>query len=67
MKLAQKAGRQARVNGNAAAGPIVDREEIAKAAYQLYLKRGRIDGHDLEDWIKAEAILRDRYGTNTAA
>jgi len=27
---------------------------IAKHAFELYEKRGRIHGHDLEDWLKAE-------------
>jgi len=31
---------------------------IAIKAYELYEQRGRVDGHALEDWIKAEAILR---------
>jgi hypothetical protein len=33
------------------------REEIAIRAYELYLARGREDGHDAEDWIAAEAQL----------
>lgn len=30
---------------------------IAMAAYQLYERRGRMDGHALEDWLQAEAIF----------
>jgi len=33
------------------------RHRIAMAAYELYERRGRIDGQDLEDWFKAEAII----------
>ena len=33
------------------------REEIAARAYQLYLRRGRIPGHDAEDWLQAEFEL----------
>jgi hypothetical protein len=33
---------------------------IAMAAYELYERRGRIDGLDLEDWFKAEAIVNGR-------
>lgn len=33
---------------------------IAMAAYKLYERRGRIDGQDLEDWFKAEAIINGR-------
>ena len=42
--------------------PVVSRDDIARVAYELYLQRGRVDGHALEDWIKAEAILRQRGG-----
>ncbi|MDE3052201.1 MAG: DUF2934 domain-containing protein [Nitrospirota bacterium] len=30
---------------------------IATKAYELYEQRGRIDGYDLDDWLKAEAII----------
>jgi hypothetical protein len=30
---------------------------IAEVAYELYEQRGRIDGHDVEDWLKAEEII----------
>lgn len=33
---------------------------IAMAAYELYELRGRVDGQDLEDWLKAEAIINGR-------
>jgi Protein of unknown function (DUF2934) len=32
-------------------------EEIARRAYELYLERGGQDGHDVEDWMRAEAEL----------
>lgn len=35
-------------------------EEIARMAYELYERRGRIDGHDLEDWFGAERIVTQR-------
>lgn len=36
-------------------------EEIARRAYRLYLERGGQDGHDVEDWLGAEAeLLHDR-------
>ena len=31
---------------------------IALKAYELYEQRGREDGHALEDWLTAEAIIR---------
>lgn len=36
------------------------REEIAQVAYQLFERRGRIPGHDLEDWLEAERIVAER-------
>jgi hypothetical protein len=36
----------------------VVRERIAKTAYDMYEQRGRQDGRDLEDWIKAEAMVK---------
>ena len=33
--------------------PIVE-HEIRLRAYDLFLQRGRADGHALEDWLKAE-------------
>jgi len=30
---------------------------IATKAYELYEQRGRLDGHDLDDWLNAEAIV----------
>jgi hypothetical protein len=36
-------------------------DEVAREAYDLYEKRGRIHGYDLEDWLKAEMIVKKRY------
>lgn len=35
-------------------------DEIAKVAYQLYLDRGCVNGHDKEDWAKAEKIVKSK-------
>jgi len=40
-----------------------NQDVIAQRAYALYLARGREDGHDLEDWLRAEQELRE---TNSA-
>jgi len=34
-----------------------DGEMIAKRAYELYLQRGSVPGHELDDWLQAEAEL----------
>ena len=37
---------------------------IHEVAYALYEARGCVDGHDLEDWLAAEAaVARDIQGT----
>ena len=41
-------------------------EEIRCRAYQIYEERGREDGHDLEDWLRAEAEITGT-ATRTAA
>jgi hypothetical protein len=32
-------------------------QEIRSRAYALYEERGREDGHDLDDWLRAESEL----------
>jgi hypothetical protein len=32
-------------------------EAISKRAYELYLQRGSVSGHELDDWLEAEAEL----------
>lgn len=33
------------------------RDEITRVAYELYLKSGKLEGHDLENWIEAERLV----------
>jgi hypothetical protein len=37
-------------------------QEIALRAFELYCERGCEDGHDLEDWLRAEQELRGQPG-----
>ncbi len=32
-------------------------EQIRRRAYELYKARGQEDGHDVEDWLQAEAEI----------
>ena len=47
----------------AARGAMPDRDELrrrtAEKAYSLYLRRDRAPGHDLEDWLEAERLVRE--------
>jgi hypothetical protein len=38
------------------------RKEIAKAAYQRAERRGFAPGHEVEDWLAAEAQVKARLG-----
>ena len=38
----------------------VRREDLQMIAYQIFLERGMEDGHDLEDWFKAEEEIARR-------
>jgi hypothetical protein len=40
--------------------PALDAQEVTRVAYELYVQRGRVDGHDFADWLKAEQIVRQR-------
>ena len=35
-------------------------EEIRRRAYELYEERGREEGHETEDWLRAEAEIMDK-------
>jgi hypothetical protein len=36
-------------------------DEIAAVARELYEKSGRVEGHDLDNWLEAEKIVKTRY------
>lgn len=40
-----------------------DRRGVARRAYELYVERGRTDGADVDDWLRAERELA-RSGTH---
>jgi DUF2934 family protein len=35
-------------------------DRISCLAYQFYLRRGKVPGHDLDDWFAAERIVLSR-------
>jgi hypothetical protein len=41
-------------------------EEIAAAAYHLYLEKGCQNGNDLDDWLRAEQLLTQKLQPQTA-
>ena len=48
-------------------GNHVDEELIKKRAYELYQERGMEDGHDMEDWLRAEEEVTTRETQSAAA
>jgi len=34
---------------------------IAQTACELYTKNGKVEGRDLENWLEAEWIVKNRY------
>jgi outer membrane protein TolC len=47
-------------------GQVTDRD-IARRAYELYEKRRREHGHDLDDWLQAERELQDAPSSTAAS
>ncbi len=43
------------------------RERIAKKAYELYEQRGREAERDVEDWLKAEELVRKEMNARRPA
>lgn len=37
-------------------------EAIRLKAYELYVERGHVHGNDIDDWVMAEQIVRQRLG-----
>jgi len=56
----QRKETQARSQAGATSGSRNQEQEIASVAYQLFVERGFEHGHDQEDWLRAEAIVKSR-------
>jgi hypothetical protein len=39
-------------------GPEELRQRVEQKAYELFERRGRDPGHDLEDWLEAERLVK---------
>jgi Protein of unknown function (DUF2934) len=40
------------------------RRQVAERAYSLYVARGRAPGHELEDWLEAERLVREELAAS---
>ena len=47
--------------GKDTGGGRLSREAIARRAFELFEKRGRRDGHDVDDWLLAERELTRHF------
>jgi hypothetical protein len=46
---------------------VIPHEKIAMRAYEKWVKRGRPQGTDVQDWIEAEAELKKEHGLSTTS
>ena len=42
-------------------------QQIRQRAYELYERRGRTDGHDVDDWLQAERSIKGRQANAATA
>jgi Protein of unknown function (DUF2934) len=57
MKVAVKKSTTKNANSNRGESAVDLQEQISRRAYELYERRGREPGHEVEDWLQAEAEL----------
>jgi hypothetical protein len=60
MAMVRKMGRAKAGTEAPARTEAVHGAAVAQLAYEFYELRGREDGHDVEDWLKAEVIVLQR-------
>jgi len=65
--MAVRARRASSEDFNIVEDPNIVLEQIAQRAYELYEARGREDGHDLEDWLRAEREITGRAAKGASA
>lgn len=56
------AGKAAAAGNGPAAAPAELEQQIRELAYGYYVERGCAEGHDLDDWLRAEAQVQQRNG-----
>jgi hypothetical protein len=40
---------------------VILHQEIVKVAHDLFERSGRVEGHDLDNWLEAERIVMTRH------
>jgi Protein of unknown function (DUF2934) len=59
MARANKAPKASPVGAGENGKPSPTRAEIGHRAYEIFLERGSVHGHDLDDWLRAEHELKE--------
>jgi hypothetical protein len=54
-------------SNRAGVDPQPGQDEIARRAYEIFLQRGSVPGHETDDWLQAEAELSGGGGQSAAA
>ena len=42
---------------------VITKDDVARRAYELFIARGQVEGHDVEDWLEAERQLQAESGS----
>lgn len=65
----KKVGRGGSSRGKQPTEPTISegevRTRIAEKAYQLYERRGRISGQEVQDWLEAERVVMAELGSQS--
>lgn len=66
--VAAAAAKKPRVTKPAPASPADGHDEAVRhMAYLLYVERGRVDGYEVEDWLRAEALVSQQAAASRPA
>ena len=57
--MENKAAKASPVGASENGEPSPTAAEIGRRAYEIFLERGSIHGHDLDDWLQAEHELKE--------
>lgn len=41
------------------------RQRVSERAYELFLKRGQAQGHDVDDWLEAERLVTEEMAARS--
>ena len=60
MRRENKAPKASPVGAGKNGKPSPTGAEIGHRAYEIFLERGSVHGHDLDDWLQAEHELKEQ-------